>query len=71
MVFIEKSQPFDVNARYQIVMFVMEGRNRLEGGGQGRHPRQRERWNLIRRELYVAMTRSRDSLWVGIKEHTG
>lgn len=32
---------------------------------------QQERWNLIRRELYVAMTRARDSLWVGVKEHTG
>lgn len=26
----------------------------------------RERWDLTRRELYVAMTRARDGLWVGI-----
>ena len=25
-----------------------------------------ERWDLTRRELYVAMTRARDGLWVGI-----
>jgi len=25
-----------------------------------------ERWELTRRELYVAMTRARDGLWVGI-----
>lgn len=27
---------------------------------------ERERWELTRRELYVAMTRARDGLWVGI-----
>ncbi|MEA5053134.1 MAG: hypothetical protein VB093_06785, partial [Propionicimonas sp.] len=27
---------------------------------------ERERWDLTRRELYVAMTRARDGLWVGI-----
>lgn len=27
---------------------------------------ERERWNLTRRELYVAMTRARDGLWVAI-----
>lgn len=27
---------------------------------------ERERWDLARRELYVAMTRARDGLWVGI-----
>ncbi len=26
----------------------------------------RERWDLARRELYVAMTRARDGLWVGV-----
>jgi superfamily I DNA/RNA helicase len=25
-----------------------------------------ERWGLARRELYVAMTRARDGLWVGV-----
>lgn len=25
-----------------------------------------ERWDLTRRELYVAMTRARDGLWVGV-----
>ena len=25
----------------------------------------RERWDLTRRELYVALTRARDGLWVG------
>lgn len=25
-----------------------------------------ERWDLSRRELYVAMTRARDGLWVGV-----
>lgn len=28
---------------------------------------ERERWDLTRRELYVAMTRARDGLWVGIR----
>src|SRR5690606_563621 len=27
---------------------------------------ERERWELSRRELYVAMTRARDGLWVGL-----
>lgn len=27
---------------------------------------ERERWELLRRELYVAMTRARDGLWVGV-----
>jgi len=27
---------------------------------------ERERWDLTRRELYVAMTQARDGLWVGI-----
>lgn len=27
---------------------------------------ERERWDLTRRELYVAMTRARDGLWVGV-----
>jgi len=27
---------------------------------------ERERWELRRRELYVAMTRARDGLWVGV-----
>ena len=27
-----------------------------------------ERWDLARRELYVAMTRARDGLWVGITD---
>jgi hypothetical protein len=30
-------------------------------------PAERERWDLMRRELYVAMTRARDGLWVGIE----
>ena len=29
---------------------------------------ERERWDLTRRELYVAMTRARDGLWVGIQQ---
>ncbi|MBU4214846.1 MAG: UvrD-helicase domain-containing protein [Actinobacteria bacterium] len=29
-------------------------------------PGERERWELRRRELYVAMTRARDGLWVGV-----
>ncbi len=29
-------------------------------------PSERERWELRRRELYVAMTRARDGLWVGV-----
>ncbi|MFZ0530949.1 MAG: UvrD-helicase domain-containing protein [Propionicimonas sp.] len=29
---------------------------------------ERERWDLTRRELYVAMTRARDGLWVGITQ---
>ena len=27
---------------------------------------ERESWELRRRELYVAMTRARDGLWVGV-----
>ena len=27
---------------------------------------ERERWERLRRELYVAMTRARDGLWVGV-----
>lgn len=27
---------------------------------------ERERWDLLRRELYVAMTRARDGLWLGV-----
>jgi superfamily I DNA/RNA helicase len=29
-------------------------------------PAERERWELRRRELYVAMTRARDGLWVAV-----
>jgi hypothetical protein len=29
-------------------------------------PAEREQWELSRRELYVAMTRARDGLWVGV-----
>jgi superfamily I DNA/RNA helicase len=31
----------------------------------------RERWTLLRRELYVGMTRARDGLWLGLRSDDG
>ena len=48
---------------------LLVGADGVEGVGAGEvldDDGARERWDLSRRELYVAMTRARDGLWVGI-----
>ncbi|NMR20252.1 nuclease-related domain-containing DEAD/DEAH box helicase [Cellulomonas fimi] len=40
--------------------------DQLAGAEPPREDASRERWQLLRRELYVAMTRARDGLWLGV-----
>lgn len=52
---------------FKQVLVPGAAREWLDPDAAPRDPADLERWELSRRELYVAMTRARDGLWVGVE----